>query len=86
MAETCLLAIRQPALRWHDLCSGSDTERVNLTRRCQGRNCDRTPCRKSTDAAYRDGVPRSSDEIAVMAVERRGDVIQFCLKQQLLTG
>ena len=31
--------------------------------------------RKNTDAETRDGAARSSDEAAVMAVERRGSVI-----------
>lgn len=32
MVETCLLTILQPALRRHDFCSGSDTERVKKPR------------------------------------------------------
>jgi hypothetical protein len=31
---------------------------------------------ESTDAKQRDGVIRSSDEIAVMAMERRGHIVQ----------
>ena len=32
--------------------------------------------RESTDAEYRGGVSRSSDEAAVMVVERRGCIVQ----------
>lgn len=31
---------------------------------------------ESTDAPYRDRLARSSDEVAVMAMERRGQLIQ----------
>jgi len=35
---------------------------------------------ESTDAAYRGGLPRSSDEVSVMEMERRGWIIQLDLK------
>ena len=43
---------------------------------------------QSTKAKYRDGVARISDETAVMAVERRGYIIQlyFEVTQRSLVG
>ncbi len=37
----------------------------------------RTRKDESTDAEYRDGTARSSEEASVMGVEQRGCVIQF---------
>ncbi|MBT8406562.1 MAG: hypothetical protein KJP05_03830 [Deltaproteobacteria bacterium] len=34
----------------------------------------------NTDARYRGGVVRSSDETSVMEVERRGDIVQLAAK------
>lgn len=43
------------------------------------------PCKnESTDANHRGGTTRSSDEISVMEMERRGRVVRYCLKNQLL--
>jgi len=40
----------------------------------------RTHKDESTDAAYRGGLPRSSEEVSVMEMERRGWIIQLDLK------
>jgi hypothetical protein len=32
---------------------------------------------KSTDAGHRDGITRSSDEVSVMEMERRGYIVWF---------
>jgi hypothetical protein len=41
---------------------------------------------ESTDASVRGGPPRSSDEAAVTAVERRGWAVQFRLGQPAMGG
>lgn len=41
---------------------------------------------ESTDAERRDGSPRSSDEVSVMEMERRGWVILLDLKINQLMG
>jgi len=41
---------------------------------------------ESTKAGHRGGVARSSDEGAVMALEQRGGIVQFELREQLETG
>lgn len=51
-------------------------ERGNLSLRCQGRsaNTQKYEC-QSTDAQHRGRVTRSREEGAVMALDRRGDVV-----------
>jgi len=51
----------------------------NLRRRWQGKGTSEKCEADSTDAPSRDGVTCSSDEVTVMAMERRGHVIQSCL-------
>ena len=51
-------------------------ERENLLHGCQGKASSGEPVRANTDAVRRGGVIRSSDEAAVMGVERRGGIIQ----------
>ena len=41
---------------------------------------------ESTDAEHRGGLTRSSDEAAVMVVERRGWIVQLCLIDQPAMG
>jgi hypothetical protein len=41
---------------------------------------------ESTDAEHRGGLTRSSDEAAVMGVERRGWIVQLCLMDQPVMG
>jgi hypothetical protein len=38
----------------------------------------RTHKGESTDARHRGGVTRSSDEVSVMEMERRGYIVQLC--------
>jgi len=67
-------------MRQHDLHTGSDTERGNLSSRCQGSGAKQKHCeRLSTDAGHRGRWPCSSDEAPVMGVERRGPVVGFDL-------
>lgn len=48
-------------------------ERGNLSPRCEGRTSSRDPDkRESTDAEHRGGSARSSEEVPVMGMERRG--------------
>ena len=63
---TCLRPGWQPLYRRHELWTGFKMERGNLDR--MG-SCCQTP-------RYRDGATRSSEEAAVMVVERRSCVIQ----------
>src|SRR6185503_16316668 len=67
---------RHPACRRREAQPGSCTERENLTGDAKGKGAS-GPNRKaeSTDAPERGGLLRSSDEAAVMVVERRGRVI-----------
>ena len=64
-SETCLRLERQPVYRRHDLCPGFSMERGNL-----GLNG------RYLQLWHRGGATRSSEEAAVMDVERRGCVIQ----------
>jgi hypothetical protein len=67
---------RHPACRQREAPPGFGTERENLTGDAKGKGasgCNREA--ESTDAPERDGLPRSSAEVAVMATERRGQVI-----------
>ncbi|MBK1652990.1 hypothetical protein CKO08_12280 [Halorhodospira halochloris] len=74
---------RRPVYMRRDGFPGLVIERGNLFSRCQGsRPRDNHPEVSSTDARRRGGVIRSSDEAAVMAVERRGHVIgSWALRQ-----
>src|SRR5262245_65994727 len=67
---------RHPACRRREARPGFGTERENLAGDGKGKGasgCNREA--ESTDAPERGGLPRSSAEAAVMAVERRGQVI-----------
>src|SRR5436190_9028819 len=66
---------RHPACRQREARPGSCTERENLAGDGKGKGTSGANREaESTDAPERDGLPRSSDEAAVMAVERRGQV------------
>ena len=65
-SDTCLRLGWQPVYRRHDLCTGSSMERGNLGQVVGKRQHSR----------HRGGATRSSEEAAVMDVERRGCVIQ----------
>ena len=79
MAVTCLLAMRQSSLRWHEFYPGFCMELgnlnmdvslfVNLPPEEWGKDKGKL---RSTDAVFRGGLTRSSDEVSVMETERRG--------------
>ena len=73
---------RHPACRQREARSGSGMERENLTGDAKGKGASGSNREaESTDAPERGGLPRSSDEAAVMVVERRGWVIAVDLGQ-----
>ena len=73
---------RHPACRQREVRPGSGTERENLTGDAKGKGTSGSNREaESTDAPERGGLPRSSDDAAVMAVERRGWVIAADLGQ-----
>ena len=75
-AATYLLAVRCPVCRRRDSHSGSRVERENLAGDAKGKGASGYHREaENTDAPERGGLPRSSDEAAVMVVERRGWVI-----------
>ena len=84
--DVLILTERHPACRWREAQPGSCKERENLAGDAKGKGPS-GPNRKaeSTDAPERGGLLRSSDEAAVMVVERRGWVIDDELGQ-LATG
>ena len=68
---------RRPAFRRHDAQSGFRMERENLHDDVKGEATSGSDRKgESTDASCRGGVARSSDEGAVMGLERRGCVVQ----------
>ena len=73
---------RHPAYRQREARSGSGAERENLAGDAKGKGASGSNREaESTDAPERGGLPRSSDEAAVMAVERRRWVIAVDLGQ-----
>ena len=75
---------RHPACRQREARPGSGTERENLDGDAKGKGTSGSNREaESTDAPERGGLPRSSDEAAVMAVERRGWVIAVDLGQRV---
>jgi hypothetical protein len=74
--DALILPERHPACRRHEARLGSGTERENLAGDAKGKGASGSNREaESTDAPERGGLPRSSDEAAVMVVERRGWVI-----------
>jgi hypothetical protein len=71
----CLRPTRQPVYKRHDLITGFSMERGNLTRGAKGNLRVANTTSENTNTRGRGGVARSSDEVAVMAMERRGCVI-----------
>src|SRR5215468_10459747 len=71
--DVLILTERHPACRWREAQPGSCKERENLAGDAKGKGPS-GPNRKaeSTDAPERGGLLRSSEEAAVMVVERRG--------------
>src|ERR1700674_4255026 len=73
---------RHPACRQREARSGSGMERENLTGDAKGKGASGSHREaESTDAPERGGLPRSSAEVAVTAMERRGQVIAVDLGQ-----
>ena len=67
---------RHPACRQREARPGSCTERENLAGDAKGKGASGSNREaESTDAPERGGLLRSSDEAAIMVVERRGRVI-----------
>ena len=84
--DALILPERHPACRRREARPGSGMERENLAGDAKGKGTSGSNREaESTDASERDGLPRSSDEAAVMAVERRGWVIEV-EPGQLATG
>ena len=73
---TCLRTTWQPVYRRHELITGLDTERGNLAWDAKGKDQVVTAMSLNTNDHARGGAVRSSDEKAVMALERRNCVIQ----------
>ena len=63
--------------RRHELITGLDTERGNLAWDAKGKDQVVITMSLNTNDHVRGGAVRSSDEEAVMALERRNCVIQF---------
>ena len=80
---TCLRSTRQPVFRRHEPITGLGVERGNLPWGVKGKFQVATTTRANTKTHARDGAARSSDERAVMVLERRGCVIQFGRSPQL---
>src|SRR3982074_3548179 len=75
LGDALRLPKRHPACRRREAQSGSGTERENLAGDAKGKSTSGSHREaESTDAPERGGLPRSSDEASVMAVERRGRV------------
>ena len=71
--ETCLLSAGCAVYRWHELDMGSFRGTGEIGMECQGK-MPRAVTRKaeSTDVHVCGGLPRSSVEVSVMGMERRG--------------
>jgi len=80
---TCLRSTRQPVFRRHEPITGLGVERGNLPWGVKGKPQVATTTRANTKTHDRGGSARSSDEGAVMALERRGCVIPSGSTQQL---
>ena len=79
--DVLILPERHPACRRREARSGSGTERENLAGDGKGKGASGSNREaESTDAPERGGLPRSSDEAAVV-VEQRGWVIAADLGQ-----
>lgn len=86
-ADIWVLAGRHPAYRQHERNTGFRTERGNLSSRCQGSGAEQRHCKRlSTDARHRGRWPRSSEEVPVMGMERRGSVVGAGLSVNRIAG
>lgn len=67
-----------PAYSWRDLNLGFCKGRVKLSSRCQGKTSSRRTFKKESTNAWHGGRnSRSSEEVPVMGMERRGCIIQL---------
>lgn len=82
VGDTCLRTTWQPVYRGHELITGLDTERGNLAWDAKGKDQVVTAMSLNTNDHARGGAVRSSDEKAVMALERRNCVIQSEMSDQ----
>ena len=74
--DVLILTERHPACRWREAQPGSCKERENLAGDAKGKGPSGANRKaESTDAPERGGLLRSSEEAAVVVVERRGRVI-----------
>src|ERR1700754_1937049 len=74
---TCLLSPWHPAYRQHELYTGIQTELGNLSERCEEkRSSGRTRESESIDAFHGGRATRSTNEVAVIAMEGRGGIIR----------
>ena len=80
---TCLRSTWQPVFRRHESITGLGVERGNLPWGVKGKSQVATTTRANTKTHGRGGAARSSDEGAVMALERRSCVIRFEQSPQL---
>src|ERR1700682_45636 len=84
--DVLILTERHPACRWREAQPGSCKERENLAGDAKGKGTSGSNRKaESADAPERGGLLRSSEEAAVMVVERRGRVIDD-ESGQLATG
>jgi len=80
---TCLLLLWHPAYRRRGLTKGVYMERENLSSQCEEKTSSKRHCKKeSTDVRHGGGNFRSSDEVLVMRMERRGVVIWFLIMDE----
>ena len=82
LGDALRLPKRHPACRRREAQSGSCAERENLAGDAKGKGASGSNREaESTDAPERGGLPRSSDEVGVMPMERREQVIAVELGQ-----
>ena len=79
---TCLRSTWQPVFRRHESITGLGVERGNLPWGVKEKSQVATTTRSNTNTHDRGGAVRSSDEEAVMALERRNCVIQSAKSDQ----
>lgn len=84
---TCLSVLWHLADWWRELITGVCMERENLSSRCERKSPSNGDCKgESTDAWHGGGTSRSSEEVAVMAVERRGSIVGLCQGEKLTSS
>ena len=84
LEDTCLLSRWQPVYRRHELNTGFDMERENLAFDAKGNDKRLPPRGRIPMQRPRGGAIRSSDEVLVMRMERRGGVSQLAYVINLL--